>query len=77
MKEICLSELPMNKRGEVVDINCEKRLKNRLYELGIFDGAVISPVLKSPFGEPRAYNVSGSLIALRGSDCDKISVKAL
>ena len=77
MKEICLSELPLRHSGEVIKISCEERFKNRLNELGIYEGAIITPVLKSPFGEPRAYCASDSVTALRNSDCDMIMVRAL
>lgn len=77
MKQICLSELPLNTRAEVVKIDCEKNLKTRLNELGLFEGEVISPVLKSPLGEPKAYKIGGALIALRNSDCDIITVKRI
>ena len=74
MKQICLSELPLNTQAEVIKIDCEKNLKARLNELGLFEGEVISPMLISPLGEPRAYKIGGALIALRNSDCDKITV---
>ena len=77
MKQICLSELPLNTRAEVVKIDCEKSLKTRLNELGLFEGEVVFPVLKSPLGEPMAYKIGGALIALRNSDCDKITVKRI
>ena len=77
MKQICLSELPLNTRAEVVKIDCEKSLKTRLNELGLFEGEVISAMIKSPLGEPMAYKIGGALIALRNSDCDKITVKRI
>jgi Fe2+ transport system protein FeoA len=69
-----LSELEINKTAAVKEINCEKSLKSRLNDLGMYEGSKIIPVLKSPFKEPRAYLINGSLIALRKSDCDKITV---
>lgn len=77
MKQICLSELPLNTRAEVISIDCEKSLKTRLNELGLFEGEVITSMLKSPLGEPMAYKIGGALIALRNSDCEKITVKRL
>lgn len=77
MKQICLSELSINERAKVVRIDCEKSLKSRLNELGLFEGNVIAPELISPLGEPKAYKIGGALIALRDSDCDKITVKRL
>lgn len=77
MKQICLSELPINTRAEVVKIECEKSLRSRLNELGLFEGEVIYSVFKSPLGEPKAYLIGGALIALRNTDCDKITVEIL
>ncbi len=72
-----LNQLMLNQSAVVEQINCSDKLKNRLYELGIYEGAVITPVLKSPFGEPKAYRAGDSVIALRNSDCDNITVKKL
>lgn len=69
-----LSELELNKIANIKNINCEKNLKRRLNDLGLYEGSEIIPVLKSPFNEPRAYMFNGSVIALRKSDCDKITV---
>lgn len=77
MKQICLSELMINERAKVVTIECKKSLKSRLNELGLFEGNVITPALKSPLGEPKAYKIGGALIALRDSDCEKITVARL
>lgn len=72
-----LNQLKLFQSAVVEHINCSDKLKNRLYELGIYEGAVIMPVLKSPFGEPKAYRAGDSVIALRSSDCKDITVNQL
>ena len=73
---IKLSDLPLNKTGEIIKIERECKNINRLIDLGICVKSRICPEFKSPFGEPTAYRINNTLIALRKSDCDKIIVKA-
>ena len=75
MKILRLSELPMNTPAKVVSIGCDERLKQRLGELGLYEGETVTAVLKSPLGQPRAYMIGGAVIALRNSDCKKIKAE--
>ena len=49
-------------------------IKRRILDLGIIEGTKIKPVLKSPLGDPTAYEVRGSIISLREEDSKKIEV---
>lgn len=40
----------------------------------MIEGTKIKPVLKSPLGDPTAYEVRGSLISLREEESKKIQV---
>lgn len=44
-------------------------------DLGIIEGTKIKPVLKSPLGDPTAYEVRGTVIALRKEETEKIYIK--
>ena len=46
-----------------------------MLDLGIISGTVIIPVLKSPSGDPRAFEVRGTLLAIRKEDACKIIVE--
>lgn len=50
-------------------------LKRRLLDLGIIKGAKITPILKSPSGDPTAFEIRGTLIALRKEDASLILIK--
>ena len=50
-------------------------LKRRLLDLGIIKGTTITPVLKSPSGDPTAFEIRGALIALRKEDALLIKIK--
>ncbi|HAM06670.1 MAG TPA: ferrous iron transport protein A, partial [Ruminococcaceae bacterium] len=45
------------------------------FDMGITEGEKIVPIMKSPFGDPTAYLSKGTVIALRESDCSKITVR--
>ncbi len=55
-----------------IDENCSER--TRLMDLGIISGAEIKPLFKSMLGEPTAYGICGTVIALRKSESDLIRV---
>lgn len=75
MEEICkLSEIPVGKRALIAEVDCKENLRNRMYDFGIMNGSVISPIFKSPFGDPVAYLVNNAVIALRNKDSHNIYV---
>lgn len=57
ISEVCTADAPM---------------RRRLYDLGFIPGAIVKCIMKSPLGDPRAYLVAGSVIALRRCDADKL-----
>lgn len=69
-----LYELKLGKKAKIEKIYCEKNIKSRLMDLGIVKGTIIKPILKSPSGNPRAYEVRGSVIAIRNADAKKIEI---
>ena len=74
MKKIQLDELPLETTGTVETLNCKGAIRRRLLDLGIVQGTKIVPVLKSPSGDPTAFLIRGSLIALRKDDANLILV---
>ena len=75
MKETCkLSELPLTVRATVAGFDEKNALTERLRQLGIDEGETITPLFRSPFGDPTAYAVKDCLIALRKTDCSRVTV---
>lgn len=70
-----LNELPLNKVGIIDKLNCGGNTRRRLLDLGIVHGTPIIPVLKSPSGDPKAFEVRNTLIAIRKEDSSLISLK--
>lgn len=72
-----LSELPDNATGEVIALDdaCQGFTRRRLLDLGMTPGAKLHAEMRNFFGDPRAYRVRGTLIALRREQAAQIWVK--
>ena len=69
-----LYELPLNQTSIVKQLNCKGALRRRLLDLGLISGTIITPVFKSPAGDPIAYEIRKTLIALRKEDSQLITI---
>ena len=74
-----LSDLKDTMPAEVVGLDeaCQGFSRRRLMDLGFTDGARIRPFLKTFAGDPRAYEVRGTLIALRRDQAAHVLVRPL
>ncbi len=71
-----LEDLEMDNTAKIKDIKEDKQVvRRRMLDLGIIPGTCITPVLKSSSGSPRAYEVRGSLIAIRTEEAKKIDLE--
>lgn len=75
MNKYCLDNLPLNQSGYIIDLKSEGNLRRRMLDLGLVKDTLIKPVFISPSGDPRAYEVRGSIIAIRKSDAKLIEIK--
>lgn len=71
---IRLCDLQINKTAVVAEF-CAGKMTQRINDLGIVEGCEITPVFIAPFGDPVAYSVKHTLIALRRRDSRKILVR--
>lgn len=74
---IPLADLTYDQRGEIVvlDEAVQGFTRRRFLDLGLTPGTAIYPELQNFFGDPRAYRVRGTLIALRKDQAAQIWVK--
>ena len=74
-----LFELTHDQRGEIVTLDdaVQGFTRRRFLDLGLTPGTVIYPELQNFFGDPRAYRVRGTLIALRRDQAAQIWVKPI
>jgi ferrous iron transport protein A len=72
-----LAEIKVGQRARVVKLLVEGLTRRRLLDLGLLPGTEVIAVIESPLGDPTAYDIRGSLLALRSEDASKIVVKPL
>ncbi len=74
---LTLDRLPQGQEAEVVQIDetVQGFTRRRFLDLGLTPGARVMPELTNFFGDPRAYRVRGTLIALRRDQAEKIWVR--
>ena len=76
-----LADLKPGQRARVVGISRSIRglLRRRLLDLGFTRGAIVEAVLESAFGhgDPKAFRVRGTTIALRREQAERIYVEPL
>ena len=69
-----LNELPLNSNGKIVSIGFSGKLRRRFLDLGFSIGSKVYSAFKSPSGDPVAYIVRGTVIALRNVDAEQIII---
>ena len=70
-----LAEMKVGEKARVVRLMVEGLTRRRLLDLGLLPGTEVRAVMESPLGSPIAYDIRGSVLALRPEDTSKIVVK--
>ena len=72
-----LADLGAGEDAEVVAIDprCQGFSRRRLMDLGFTPGARLAPALQTFVGDPRAYRVRGTLVALRQEQARQVLVR--
>ena len=69
-----LDKLEINKTGYIQNVYCNESVKRRLLDLGLIKGTSITPLFISPSGDPTAFEIRGSVIAIRFEDTRLIDI---
>jgi DtxR family Mn-dependent transcriptional regulator len=72
-----LSALEPGESAEIVGISgaCRGLERRRLMDLGVVPGTRIEAVLRSPSGDPTAYRLRGTTIAIRRRQAERIRIR--
>ncbi len=68
-----LPSVPVGQKGIITSV-ADTDLSERLFDLGFIPGTPVSCLFAAPSGNPRAYLIRGTVIALRNQDA--IGIKA-
>jgi len=69
-----LSEVSINSKVIINKFKFNDLFMRRILDIGILPGVCIKKVIVSPFGGIAAYDINGTLIAIRDSDAKNIEV---
>ena len=72
MKNFSLCDIKKDEVFVIGRIETSKNLRQRLLDIGFVPGTKVKCVRISPFGDPKAFLVRGSVIALRNRDSKMI-----
>ncbi len=70
-----LTNLPIKQNGVIEEVLSTGLNRRRLFDLGFVPGTKVKAMRKSPAGNPIAYLIRGTIIALRKSETDLIMVR--
>jgi ferrous iron transport protein A len=73
---LSLIDIPVGGSARVVNILTIGTNRRRLLDLGLVPGSRVEVIRRSPAGNPTAYLIKGTMIALRNEDARQILVDA-
>lgn len=71
---VTLASTSLGERVYIHRLTATGTMRRRLLDLGFTPGNSIVPLYRSPLGDPTAYAVMGTVIALRSSDAETVLV---
>lgn len=72
---LTLSALPLGESAYVTHVSALPSMERRLADLGLVPGTRVTCLARSPAGDPCAYLIRGSLIALRQADAEGVRLE--
>ncbi len=72
-----LSQLKIGESKRIKEINCCKKVKQRLNNMGLTQGITITLVRIAPLGDPIEIKVRDFYMAIRKNQAQKIVVESL
>jgi DtxR family Mn-dependent transcriptional regulator len=72
-----LSELHPGEKARIVSISraCRGLERRRLMDLGVIPGTEVEAIMRSPSGDPTAYRLRGTTIAIRRHQAERVRVR--
>lgn len=74
-RSLTLADLLEGQQAVVHTLNSHGSLRRRLRDLGLIEGTPVRCLHISPLGDPVAYGIRGSVVALRRSDAGQVFVE--
>jgi ferrous iron transport protein A len=71
---LSLADIPVGSSARITSIVTIGPNRRRLLDLGLVPGSRVDSIRRSPAGNPTAYWIKGTVIALRNEDASQILV---
>lgn len=65
IETLTLAQLPVGRSGRIDTLLARGMTRRRLLDLGLVPGTEVKTIRSSPSGDPIAYKIRGTVIALR------------
>jgi ferrous iron transport protein A len=75
LQSLQLTEVELGKKVRVVELLSSGLSRQRMLDLGIIPNTLIQVLRRSPFGDPTAYLIRDTCIALREEEARNIIVR--
>ena len=75
LQNITLDRLPLNTKGIIKNLHCIGNIRRRLLDLGLVVNTPIRPIFISASGDPTAFEVRDTIIAIRKEDSSLIDIE--
>jgi Fe2+ transport system protein FeoA len=72
---ITLDQIPLGAEGDILAINGDRRMRRRMMEMGLLEGAHLRITKFGPTGDPIQVRVNDYYLSLRLADAANIVVK--
>ncbi len=74
MNDVYLNDLDIGMHAIIDEPAANSNIKGRLMDIGFVSGTMITPLLKNAGENMVAYQIKGTIVALRKDDTSKIKV---
>lgn len=74
---ITIDKLKIGEKAYITSIELEDAIRRRLWDLGLIEGSLIEKLGESPMGDPGAFIIKNTVLAIRKKDGKKIFVKRI
>lgn len=74
---LSLADLGLNQKAVVKKICADGMISRRFQDIGLIPGCVVICVLISPLKDPKAFNINGTILAIRNIDAKNVEVEKI
>lgn len=75
-KRLAMSSLPIGREGIVISIEANEH-RRRFFDLGILPDTIVRAERYSPTGNPIAFNIRGTIIAIRRDEASNVLINMI